>query len=147
MGAAEQQAQVPIVLTLKPQVISYDAFTVIMEYLSSTKQFLRLRQCCKVFDRAVFRMCLIKLTQARSLHSYLQKEVNAYEHDLSVENLQMHLQTLQNRLQKIYKKLNVCQSVCEFYSFGEPPDYIFYIGEALGEAVSMIPLRTGEPAL
>ena len=35
--------------------------------------------------------------------------------------------------------------MCEFYSYGTPPDFIFYIGEALGEATSKIPLRTGYP--
>ena len=51
----------------------------------------------------------------------------------------MHLETLNKRRKKLLKRLNVGQSVCEFYSYGVPPDYIFYIGEALGEAVSMIP--------
>ena len=43
--------------------------------------------------------------------------------------------------------MNVGQAVCEFYSFCTPPDYIFYIGEALGEASSLIPMRTGEHQL
>ena len=60
-----------------------------------------------------------------------------------IENAEMHLETLFKRRKKILKRVNVCQSVCEFYSFGEPPDYIFYIGESLGEAACMIPHRTG----
>ena len=64
-----------------------------------------------------------------------------------MKNLTMHLETLEKRRNKIFKQVNVGQSVCEFYSYGTPPDYIFYIGEALGEAASMIPLRTGIPEL
>ena len=51
----------------------------------------------------------------------------------------MHMATLEHRKEKLLNKLNNCQSVCEFYTFGQPPDYIFYIGEALGEATSFIP--------
>ena len=59
----------------------------------------------------------------------------------------MHMETLEYRREKLLKKLNVCQSVCEFYSFGYPPDYILYIGECLGEACGFIKHRTGEPHL
>lgn len=36
--------------------------------------------------------------------------------------------------------------MCEFYCWAEPPDYIFYCGEVLGETVSFIPQRTGQGA-
>ena len=55
----------------------------------------------------------------------------------------MHLETLQTRKKKLFKQLNIGQSLCEFYCLAIPPEYKFYIGEALGEAASMIPLRTG----
>ena len=70
--------------------------------------------------------------------------MDLYEYDLDLANLTMHLDTLLYRREKLGKRLNVCQSLCEFYSYGTPPDFIFYIGEALGETASLIPLRTGE---
>ena len=55
----------------------------------------------------------------------------------------MHLGTLSKRLGKLWKRVNTGQSVCEFYTFEKPPDYIFYIGEVLGETTGFIPLRVG----
>ena len=60
--------------------------------------------------------------------------MESYKPDLYLDNLKLHMDTLEHRHEKLLTKLNVCQSVCEFYSFGYPPDYILYIGEALGEA-------------
>ena len=40
------------------------------------------------------------------------------------------------------KKVNTTQSVIEMYTFFEPPDYIHYLGEAIGECAGLIPLRT-----
>ena len=56
----------------------------------------------------------------------------------------MHMATLNHRLEKLFNKLNVRQSLCEFYSYGEPPDFIFYIGEVLGEVSGKIPLRMAD---
>ena len=77
----------------------------------------------------------------------MAEDANLYEYDLDMKDLLLHLETLVNRRHKILKRLNVGQSVCEFYSYGTPPDFIFYIGEALGEVASMIPLRVGKPYL
>ena len=61
-----------------------------------------------------------------------------------MEDLEMHMDTLNHRLEKLFRKLNCCQSLCEFYSYGKPPDYIFYIGEVLGEVTGKIPLRMAD---
>ena len=47
-------------------------------------------------------------------------------------------------MRKIYKKVNTCQSVVEFNSFGDPPAYIFYCGELIGETIGYLPLRVGK---
>lgn len=67
--------------------------------------------------------------------------VDKYDPNHVLENLEMHLLTLEHRRQKVLRRVNICQSLCEFYTFCEPPDYIYYIGEVLGEAAGFIPLR------
>ena len=77
------------------------------------------------------------------MHTKIAKEIQAYDPNDYLENLELHLETLEERKEKLFDKLNVCQSLCEFYSFGNPqPDYIFYIGEAVGELGGFIPLKT-----
>ena len=39
--------------------------------------------------------------------------------------------------------MNVLQSVVEFRSFGNPPDYIYVLGEVIGETIGYLPLRAG----
>lgn len=102
---------------------------------------LRLRLVSKAFDMAANRIILIKLRQSKEIHAKFSHEVDRYDPNHVLENLEMHLATLQHRLQKVLKRVNVGQSVCEFYTFDVPPDYIFYIGEVLGEAAGFIPLR------
>ena len=64
MGAAELKAKKPNeirVIKIQHQRISPDVISVVLEYLSSAKHFLRLRQVCKKFDTAAFRIKLNKL--------------------------------------------------------------------------------------
>ena len=129
----------PNIIRIQPKNVSPDVISVVMEYIPSVKHLLKLRQVSKLFDTAAFRISLIKLHQARSVQSFFYHEVEKYDPDHVMENLEMHMATLQYRREKLLNKLNVTQSVCEFYTFGQPPDYIFYIGEALGEAASFIP--------
>ena len=41
------------------------------------------------------------------MHAKYEKEVNDYEHDLDMDNLILHRDTLEHRRYKLFKKLNV----------------------------------------
>jgi len=118
-----------------------DVISVVLEYIPSVKQMLKLRLVSKVFDTAAFRITLVKLHQARTIQARFTREVEAFDPNNVLENLSLHLNTLECRREKLLNKLNTGQSVCEFYSYSKPPDYIFYVGEALGEASGLIPKR------
>ena len=120
-------------------MMSADVISVVMEYMPNVRHLLKLRLVSKNFDTAAFRIRLVKLHQAKGIQSRLCRVIDDFDPEKVVENLEMHLVTLQNRREKLLSKLNTCQSVCEFYTYASPPDYIFYVGEALGEAVSFIP--------
>ena len=79
----------------------------VLEYIPSVKQMLRLRIVSKVFDKAAFRITLVKLHQARLMQTRLTKEVEAFDPNHVLENLTMHLVTLECRREKLLTKLNV----------------------------------------
>ena len=81
--------------------MSPDVISVVMEFIPSAKHFIKLRQVSKVFDTAAFRISLIKLHQARHMQATFQKEVDLYDPDQVVENLEMHLATLLNRREEL----------------------------------------------
>ena len=46
------------------------------------------------------------------------------------------------KIEPIYEECNKTRATVEFSSYALPPDYIHYIGEAIGEITLQIPLRT-----
>ena len=46
------------------------------------------------------------------------------------------------KIEPVYEECNKTRATVEFYSYAEPPDYIYYIGEVIGEITCQIPLRT-----
>ena len=45
-------------------------------------------------------------------------------------------------MEEEYEKCNTVAATLEFHTWGEPPDYVYRIGEACLEITCQIPLRT-----
>lgn len=123
--------------------MSADVVSVVLEFIPGVESLFKMRLVSRLFDTATFRISPVKLRQVQAKKAVFYREVEAFDDNLVLENLLMHLETLEKRRRKLLKNLNTGQALCEFYSYGEPPDYIHYIGEALGEATSFIRQQTG----
>ena len=100
---------------------------------------LKLRQVSKAFDKAVYANLDQKLSQTKNVQSKFERQIGLYDDKLVIEVAQLQFEEMEETLEKLLTKVNTCQSLCEFYTFGNPPDYIFEIGEALGETTGLIP--------
>ena len=62
-------------------LINPDVISIVLEFLPSLKQVLRLRHVSRAFDSATYRISLVKLHQARAMQAHLTHEVDSYDPD------------------------------------------------------------------
>ena len=97
----------------KPKIVnSADVVSVVLEFIANPKLIMKLRLVSKTFDLAVFRIKLIKLHQTRAVLAHYQKEVDLFDPNSYLDDMQMHLITLECRREKLLRKLNTVGAVC-----------------------------------
>lgn len=137
MVIAESQSHSNPFGVTSPEVIS-----IVLEYIPSVNQLLKLRLASKAFDTALFRTILSKVDQARATQAQVTREVNLFNPDDKLRTLKEERDELMDQCEELLEGLNTLAATSEFYAWEDTaPEYLQYMGEALGEFAGLIPLR------
>ena len=122
------------------------AFSLILELLDFSElepsYILSLRLISKSVDECMYEIWYSKTNQLWAKEAKLRNQKIEYISEGKEREFLKKLDDIEERMEEEYEKCNTVAATLEFHTWGEPPDYVYRIGEACLEITCQIPLRT-----